>query len=489
MSGTRKIPERLDKVLAQVKNLVQVISHRTGEWQLDLEAGALPPVAAHLAESLGGNLAALFPEPGQHLHAVLPAVEEKAYLHLRGRLAPGTRDLPALDRHFPAAARYRRILEARHGLAPVGPSVSRLEGSGVFQFPLGPVRGDYNEAAGIVIDTVGEHILRLTPTLGYKHRGLEDRAAGLTPKAALLLAERAAGTQSVAHALAYCQALERLAGVTVPPRAAVLRVVLAEMERLYGHLLDISLMVGAAGHTVGAAQLDQLKELFLRLNLSHFGHRYLFGTLVPGGVRTDLPREAAASLRTAVTRQGAEWRRLFTMVLGTPGIIDRWETTGIVDYTDAWDLAAVGPVGRASGVDRDVRRDHPYAAYGEFVPAVPHFRDGDALARFRVRAAEIDASLALVGEALARLPQGPARADVPAVWPAGEALGWSEAPQGETLHWVRVGEEGKIAAYRIRSASFANWDLFGPAAADGNILTDFPLIDTSFNLCCADCDR
>ncbi|MDA8335239.1 MAG: NADH-quinone oxidoreductase subunit F [Peptococcaceae bacterium] len=422
------------------------------------------------------------------LHVVIPAVEEKAYLHLAS-MGPGGSDFPRLSRHFPAAARYEREISGRSGPMRFGGEGADLEGTGVRHFPLGPVRGDCNEAAGLLIDTAGEHILRLTPTLGYKHRGLEETAVGLAPETALLLVERTAGSQAVAHALAYCQALERLAGLEVPGRAAMLRVLLAEMERLYGHLYDAALMVNAAGHVVGAARLDQLKELFLRLNLSCFGHRYLFGVVVPGGVARDLTPGQASELRATVGLLTAQWRRLLTMVLGTPGIVDRWETTGIVEYTEAWDLAAVGPVARAAGVDRDVRRDHPYAAYAAFDFPVPVFREGDALARFRIRAEEIAVSLQLVRDALTQLPAGPVHGDIPPAWPAGEALGWVETPQGETIHWVRVAAAGSIAGYRLRSASFANWDLFGHAAASGNIMQDFPLIDTSFNLSCADCDR
>ncbi len=306
---------------------------------------------------------------------------------------------------------------------------------------------------------------------------------------AVLLAERAGGTQAVAHALAFCQASERLAGVAVPRRAAVLRVVLSELERIASHLLDTGLMIGAAGHTVGAAQVDQLRERLLRLNLSYFGHRYLFGAVTPGGVRRDLNSGQADDLRLAVGRLAGEWQRILAMVLATPGIIDRWETTGTLDVAEARDLAAVGPVARASGVDRDTRRDHPYAAYGELPLTVPVYREGDVLARFRVRVDELDVSFRMVQEVLTQLPGGTVQGDVPVSWPAGEALGWVEAPQGETLHWVCTDDRGTIAAYRIRAASYANWGVFGPAAESGNILTDFPLIDTSFNQSCADCDR
>jgi Ni,Fe-hydrogenase III large subunit len=482
---------RLQDVLNQLSDVATVTSCRSGEWQIDLETHALASVAFHLAESLGANLAAYFlaSEGGtDRLHAVLPVGPEQTYLHLRAPL-PADGYCPRLDRHFPVAARYQQEMSGRAGPGrPVGEHPG-LEGTGVFQYPLGPVRGDCYETVSFLIDTAGEHIIRLIPSLGYKHRGLEQRAVGLAPELALLLAERAGGTQAAAHGLAFCQALERLADLAVPPRANMLRVVIAELERICGHLLDAGLSVGAAGHVVGAAQLDQLRERFLRLNLTYFGNRYLFGAMAPGGLRRDLSAEQAESLRRAVGQLAADWQRILAMVLATPSIIDRWETTGIVEYGDAWSLAAVGPVGRASGVDMDTRRDHPYAAYGQFPVEVPVYREGDALARFRVRADELAVSFRLVQEALSRLPGGPVQGGVPEVWPGGDALGWVEAPQGETLHWVCIGGGGTIAAYRIRAASFTNWGLFGPAAASGNILQDFPLIDTSFTQSCADCDR
>ena len=152
-------PQRLQEVLHEASDVLQAVSCRDGEWQIDLKTQAMAPVAEDLAESLDTNLAALFiaPVDGEDwcLHAVLPAVDDQAYLHLRARLPAGSRDYPLLDRHFAVAARYQKENAVPGLVRPVREEI-RLDGAGVFQFPLGPVRGDCNETVGILIDTIGE---------------------------------------------------------------------------------------------------------------------------------------------------------------------------------------------------------------------------------------------------------------------------------------------------------------------------------------------
>jgi Ni,Fe-hydrogenase III large subunit len=185
----------------------------------------------------------------------------------------------------------------------------------------------------------------------------------------------------VAHALASATALERLAGIDPPPRALMLRALFGELERLYNHVGYEADLCGATGLAVGQAQYEILKERLLRLNAAVTGHRYLFGTIVPGGVADDLDDGVLGDIDESVRRARDELSELTALVEGSSSHQDRLQTTGRLSLHEATRLAVVGPVARASGLAVDARRDHPYAAYGSLRPAL-HVRDeGDAATR------------------------------------------------------------------------------------------------------------
>jgi Ni,Fe-hydrogenase III large subunit len=326
--------------------------------------------------------------------------------------------------------------------------------------------------------------------LFYKHRGVERRGVGLGPLHLPLLAERISGTDAFAESLALCQALEALADAEVPPRALALRTLFAELERLYNHLGYQADLCQATGLVVAQAQFDIHKEQALRLNAALAGHRYLFGLNVPGGLSRDLAPEG----RQAIYQTTASIRRqldvLGRMLLASPSHVDRLEETGILRSEDARACATVGPIARASGQDRDARRDHPYAAYRTVDFAVPAVdQASDAMARALVRLEEAHQALRIIGQILDRLPAGPVRAPLAALPPGRAGLGWAESARGETLHWVLTDDTGLARRYRVRPASFANWQAFPLAVPGHNILTDFPVIEQSFGLSYAGNDR
>jgi Ni,Fe-hydrogenase III large subunit/Ni,Fe-hydrogenase III component G len=360
---------------------------------------------------------------------------------------------------------------------------------GVVDYPLGPVRSGVVESGHYTLRTVGEEIVDFRLQLFYKHRGIEQRAVGLAPLHLPLLAERISGTSGFAHALAACEVLERAAEVVVPPRARFLRTFFAELERLYNHLGYHADLCQATGLTVGQAQFDILKERVLRLNAELTGHRYLFGMCVYGGVARDFSASGLQAARTLISVLRQQVRRLGQMALTSPSHVDRLENTGILPPEEARAWAVVGPIARASGIDRDARRDFPYAAYDEVSFEVPVFEQGDALARARVRLEEMIQSLHILEQILEKLPGGPVR--VAAIEPPKDqsALAWVESPRGEGLHWLQMDAAGKVARYRVRTASFANAQAFPLCVPGRNILTDFPVIEQSWGLSYAGADR
>lgn len=159
--------------------------------------------------------------------------------------------------------------------------------------------------------------------------------------------------------------------------------------------------------------------------------------------------------------------------------MDRIETTGRIYNDIAKGLHVVGPAGRASGIDRDTRRDHPYAAYSEFNFKVPVMKAGDVHARTMVRADEVCESVGLIEQALWSLPEGDINIKIDEI-PDGHALGYSEAPRGETVYWVRT-KGNRIERCKVRDPSFCNWLSIEYAVLD-NIVPDFPIINKSLSL-------
>jgi len=274
----------------------------------------------------------------------------------------------------------------------------------------------------------------------------------------------------------------------VPQRALYLRTLLAELERLYNHLGYQADLCQATGLVVAQAQFDIWKERILRLNAAISGHRYLFGMNVPGGLSRDLSEASLDMARGLVATLRPDLESLGKLLFDSPSHRDRLEGTGILSPQDALAYCAVGPIGRASGIDRDLRRDHPYAAYASVDFEVPVLQTGDALARARLRLEEARQSLRIIDQALERLAAGSIAVPIEQL-PAGEsALSLVESPRGESVHWLLVGEDGRIRRYRARPASFANWQAFPLAVPGHNILTDFPVIEQSFGLSFAGAD-
>jgi Ni,Fe-hydrogenase III large subunit/NADH:ubiquinone oxidoreductase subunit C len=351
--------------------------------------------------------------------------------------------------------------------------------------PFGPVRGDVFESGQFLFFYIGEAILHYHPRLFFKHRGMEKRFEGLTAAAGVVLAERISGVGSVAHALAYCQAVESAANCVVPERARFLRVLLAEMERLYNHLHYLGHLCHTTTLKVGEAQGKLLAEQAKQLNTKLTGSRFLRSILTIGGLRRDLSPKGWLGVELESLRE--EYSVYARHLENSDSHLDRLLTTGILTERVAFDQGATGPVQRASGFDRDLRRDHPYAAYGELPVNVPVRESGDAHARAQVRMAEIDASIALIQRVLLLLPDGPVTAECKPT-PRSEGLGWSESPRGTMFYAVHFDASGKLARVKIKSPSFSNWRVF-PFTVHGSNMMDYAINEASFGLTIAGCDR
>ena len=361
--------------------------------------------------------------------------------------------------------------------------MAHVEGEGVFEIPVGPIHAGIIEPGHFRFNVAGERIITLEGKLFFTHKGVEKLLEGRTPAAAMPYVERVSGDAAAAHALAYCQALETIAGCTVPQRALFLRVIAVELERFTMHMHDVANICGmGTGYTLMAANGFRIKERLQRLSSRLFGNRFFRGFIVPGGVARSLTPSALGDAWTTLEDAWREWTRLVALGLDSDTLRDRLETTGVLDREAAWAYGAKGIAARASGIARDARRDHPHAAYAEWPATVRTDREGDVFARVRVRVDEMGDSRDLLHRAIACCSDTGLSPDVLAPCEAveGEALGWSEGWRGQILDWVRV-RGGVIDRAVIRDPSFCNWPLFGEIAP-GNIVPDFPLCNKSLNL-------
>jgi formate hydrogenlyase subunit 5 len=289
----------------------------------------------------------------------------------------------------------------------------------------------------------------------------------------------------VSHALAYCQAVEAAVGCRVPPRACFFRVLLAEMERLYNHLHYLGHLCHTTTLKVGEAQGKLLEERVKQLNTRLTGSRFLRSIITVGGLRRDLAPKPWLGRELEALRE--EYAIFARHLESTDSHLDRLITTGILAQRVAFDQGATGPIQRASGFDRDLRRDHPYAAYGELPVTVPVREAGDAHARMQVRMAEIEASIALIQRVLLLLPDGPVLAECHSP-PRAEGLGWTETPRGTLFYAVHFDEHGTLGRVKIKSPSFSNWRVF-PFTVHGSNMMDYAINEASFGLTIAGCDR
>jgi formate hydrogenlyase subunit 5 len=409
-------------------------------------------------------------------------------------LPPGAAGYPALTPRVGAAFWYERVIHDQFGLVPEGhprlaplirpgyPLPRHVEGYGVFTIPHGPVRSGIMESIEYLVETPGEAIPHLNMRVFYKHRGVESKFTGLTLSDGVLLAERTEGIASVAHALAFCHAVERVAGCEVSPAASLVRVLHAELERIANHLDVAVRLADAAGLAVATARMALHKERVMRLVSRMCGSRFGRGVVVPGGV-TALPRLSPAELSAELGQLSRPIAADAAALMATSSFLDRLRGTGPLTPARARQHGALGPIGKAAGFADDDRLARPYDAYSSLglEPGRAHSA-GDALARLRVRWEEVDSSFGLLRRATDDLSAERA-ADpplVPCEPPSGRAVGWAEAPQGEVLYDVSL-QEGRIAGCHPRSASFHNLVLMHEVFA-GDILTDFPFIEASFGL-------
>lgn len=450
------------------------------------------------------------------IHAVFSVPADQGLMTLRALVSAEHPHYPSITAYVMAAHWYERLMHDQFGIVADGhPDWRRLmhhqnvpaeiyplrkdfawntkmahanepypmhvvEGEGVYEIPVGPIHAGIIEPGHFRFNVRGERILTLEGKLFFTHKGVEKIVEGRTPEEAMPFIERVSGDAAVAHALAFAHAIEAISGVQVPKRAQHLRVMFAELERITMHLFDIGNIGGnGTGFSFMAAQGFRLQEVVRRLAKQLTGHRLFRGAICIGGVVTDLAPKEVKTVLATLDQVEKEMKIIRQIAVESDGLMERFETTGVLELDAALAYGALGVAARASGVEIDSRLDHPTDVYGDLKTQIVGEKAGDVRARFDVRLGEFDESIRLVRACLAHLPKGEVR--VPVEFRAGESYGWSESWRGEILDWVRLNTRGHIDRCVVRDPSFCNWPLFGEIGP-GNIVPDFPLCNKSLNL-------
>lgn len=481
----------------------------------------LAQIATTLANELDLPLSSMFATDdraatqGFNLHTIFSLDAAQEWLELETFVPENDLQYPSVTAFVMAAHWYERYLHDMFGIEPVGhPDLRRLvshenvplgayplrkdfawntkmehanvpypmghvEGEGIYEIPVGPIHAGIIEPGHFRFNVAGERIITLEGKLFFTHKGVEKLLESKTPAEGLPFIERLSGDMAAAHAHAYCEALEKIAGTIVPARAQAIRTLVGELERLTMHIHDLANIGGmGTGFSFIAANGFRVKERLMRLSEEVLGNRFWRGAIVPGGVAQDFSKEQLTKIKEVARGAFTEIDDIFDVAFSSEGFLDRLQSTGLLPLEAAKAFGAVGLPARASGVDRDVRRDHVYGAYAEHPVKVIVRNSGDVCARYLARYEELQETIKLIETLADNLPAGELKAQCEPQ--NGYAIGAVESWRGEIVCAVRI-TGGKIDRCFPRDPSFCNWSTFA-IIGPGNIVPDFPLCNKSLNL-------
>jgi Ni,Fe-hydrogenase III large subunit len=358
-----------------------------------------------------------------------------------------------------------------------------------YVIPIGPYHPALEEPVHVKLYTDGEQISTADVFIGYNHRGIEKLATERNHIQTITLVERVCGICSHSHSLAYCLALESIAGMEVPKRGSYLRVIICELERLHSHFL----WLGLASHIIGFDSLFMFtfgaREKVMDMLEMLTGNRVNYAMNIVGGARRDFSKEQLDELVSMIENLNEPFKKILNTFATDKTIAMRTKGVGKLSYDDAWIYGACGPHGRASGMAIDVRKDDPYCSYEDFDFNKVVQQEGDVFARAVVRLLEIEESFKIITQAAKNMPDTPINLGIklPRV-PAGEYLSRIEAPRGEVTYYV-VSDGGQTnGRVNIHVPTFKNAATV-PVMLKGNSIADAGLIVASMDPCFSCLDR
>ena len=352
--------------------------------------------------------------------------------------------------------------------------------------PFGPQHPVLPEPIHLELVVEDEKVIEARPSIGFVHRGLEKLAEKKDYVEFVFVAERICGICSFIHGQTYCQAIDTLMNVAVPPRARYLRTVWGELSRIHSHLLWLGLMADGMGFESLFMHSWRVRERVLNIIEATTGGRVIFGSCKVGGVRRDMDAETIRHLLKEMDGIEKDMREITRVFLDDSSVKDRLCGVGVLPKQAAYDFGCVGPMLRASGVAQDMRT-LAYAAF-DAIPVEPVTRpEGDSYARCAVRCGELFQSVDIIRQALARIPEGEIAIKV-AGNPTGEIITRTEQPRGEVVYHLKATGAKNLQRFRVRTPTFANIPAM-LSLLKGCDLADVPMIVLTIDPCISCTER
>ena len=340
--------------------------------------------------------------------------------------------------------------------------------------PIGPYHPLQEEPEFYKLVVDGETVVDVDVRIGWNHRGIEKISESKSFDQSIFIVERICGICSSSHPITCVQALEDLGNIPVPDRALYIRSIIQELERLHSHML----WAGLAGHFLGYNTVFmwgwKYREPICDIMETVSGNRQNYAMMKVGGVRRDIEKEHIPYILSRLDEFIKHLDMLRGAILDDPVLHARLKGVGILKRDKAIDYAVLGPMARASGVDIDVRRDHPYAAYNRVKWNVVTRTEGDVFAKVVVRIGEMYESVNIIRQCLDKLPNGPIDSN-PKDIPPGEGIGLAEAPRGECFHYIKSDGTNSPVRHKVRAPTYMNFPTFretviGQSVSDATII-------------------
>ncbi|WP_456473263.1 hydrogenase large subunit [Desulfolithobacter sp.] len=358
----------------------------------------------------------------------------------------------------------------------------------VYKVPVGPVHIALEEPVYFKVHLHGETVESVDILSGFVHRGMEALVLRRNFLQNMIITERTCSLCSNNHPFTYIMAVEKIAGVRIPPRAEFLRVIADEVKRAASHLFNVSMQAHLIGFHSLMTQTMETREVLQDIKETIWGNRMDLSANTIGGVKYDLDGEQIRYLTRKLNSLKKPLRELFAIFRDHKIVRARTEGVGVLPREDALRLGVVGPTARGSGVNNDIRAIYPYAAYDNLEWDVVLQEEGDVRARTLVRLEEVFQAIRLVEQCLRNLPDGPVTTPGLPRIPAGEAVARSEAPRGELFYYVRSNGSSRPERMRWRVPTYMHWEAL-KVMIPGNKIADVALIFNSIDPCISCTER
>ncbi len=380
---------------------------------------------------------------------------------------------------------------------------------------MGPQHPSTHGVLRLLLELDGEIVVNCIPDIGFLHTGIEKNMENKTYQKAEVMTDRLDYLNPIGNNLTYCLAVEKLCDLDVPPRAQVIRVLLAELTRIASHLL----WLGSSALDLGAMSvfLYTMREREMVLDIFELcsGQRMMTTFIRPGGLWRDVPSEFIPAVEQFLKVMPAKIKEYESLLHDNPLFIERTRGIGVIKADECIQWGVTGPILRAGGKAYDLRKARPYSGYEQFDFDIPTRQEGDVYARYEIRMAELRESLKIVRQALDKLPGGevrsknrkfipPPRSEIGhsmealihhfKLWtegftpPVGSVYTATESPRGEL--GVFLESNGTPKPYRVHyhTPSFANLQIM-PLLTRGHFIADVVGIIASIDIILGDADR